>query len=160
MRRAQVSLEMFFVLSVFILLLLWLYNYSETIKHTDTEYSQLSFISSSLAATASKSCALGVNITWTPPCVYGFDLAEPKDYWIQLGRASNKNDVDVYILDHSRVANAACAVDIAASEGVDPLPPLYVSCRMADPQTADVEYCVSPVSAGLPYFKITTGACV
>lgn len=164
MPRGQVSLELFFVLSIFILVLLWLYNYSETIKSTDSSYSQLSFISSSLAEAASKSCALGVSINWTPPCVYGFDLNQPKDYWILLGQTAGRNDIDAYILDHHRLANAACAVD-SASEGTTPVAPLHVVCKNEtipndNPQTANNYYCISNVDiSGVPGFKITSGDC-
>ncbi|MFH0922641.1 MAG: hypothetical protein V1811_01125 [Candidatus Micrarchaeota archaeon] len=159
MARGQISLELFFVLSIFILVLLWLYNYSEVIKRTDASYAQLSFISSSLAATASKSCALGVSITWTPPCVYGFDLNTPKDYW---GWLSASNTIDAYILDHHRTAKAACAFE-PGSLGTDAAAPLHVICAGDDdPQTADFKYCISKVSdigGGLPGFKITSGVC-
>jgi len=158
MRRAQVSLEMFFVLSIFILVLLWLYNYQETIKHTDTLYTQLNYIAASLAATASKTCALGVSITWNAPCVYALTDDElngerSRDYWIKL---ENNNVITAYRLDRARSSKAACAFD-PITQGVYPTP-LYLTCANGASDGGKVCVSRSDVS-GLPAFQITTGVC-
>ncbi len=87
--RAQVSIELFFVFSAFILVLLWLNNFVSVVRSDDTALrEQARAFSAKVASAADSSCVLDTEVTVSLGCLISEKGLVPYRVTLSGGQAS------------------------------------------------------------------------
>ncbi|MBI5228881.1 hypothetical protein HY991_02135 [Candidatus Micrarchaeota archaeon] len=112
--RAQASLELFFVFSVLLLLMLWLANYLNLLtKSSSSLYNQEKLLANGLVLLANRVCVSETEVTYRLPCI----IHENRPVVYSIKTEGNKVKINSLVYDVSADGSAACNLDADVFSG-------------------------------------------
>lgn len=127
MGRGQASLELFFTVTLFVLVLLWFNNFLQsTTEHAqDVVLLQQKSLTASIASNINTACLLGVQIAYEMPCLW--NGPRPQAYNLELSGRTLRLDQSVEKTACDLNASSMTAFQCGQKACIRPGPPISLS---------------------------------